>query len=57
MRYLSRSTTSAILLIMFYCFSFKVVKCERFLSETKNNKKQPEKEYAFDYLFDGNELS
>ena len=38
--------------------SFKVVKCERFLSETKNNKKEPKKEYAFDYLFhDGGEAS
>ncbi|CAB3978071.1 Serine threonine- kinase RIO3 [Paramuricea clavata] len=38
-------------------FNSEVVKCERFLSETKSNKKQPEKEYAFDYLFDGNEES
>ena len=38
-------------------FVSKVVKCERFLSETKVNKKQPGKEYAFDYLFNENESS
>ncbi|XP_028405145.1 serine/threonine-protein kinase RIO3-like [Dendronephthya gigantea] len=38
-------------------FMSKVVKCERFLSETKINKKLPEKEYAFDYLFHKNEAT
>ena len=45
-------------IVLIALFSFKVMKCERFLSETKNNKKEPKKEYAFNYLFhDGDEES